>query len=1042
MPHMGLMALFVHLHCHSYFSFLDGASTVQEIVSQAAQQGMTALALTDHDTIAGLPAFHKWARKYGIQPVSGAEVTLEDGSHLTLLCETKTGYANLCTLLTHAHAGGQRRRPSIPESLLFQHSEGLIALSGCRRGKIPRMLQSGARDSAHRTAAAYRDAFPGSFFIELHTDERPDTEWLNGRLAELAAQLDIQTVATGNVHHHVPQRMQTHDILTCMRLKIDVATAHAQRPINDARFLFDHAEALRRLRSFPDAVERTSSLARRCDIALELGQALFPAFPNADGLGNEESLRSLVYSGAKRRYPRVDAALRARIDHELDVIIRLGYTDYFLLVHDIARHARESGIRYAGRGSAADSAAAYCLYITDVDAAGRGLLFERFMSMERAERPDIDIDFDARRRDEIIAYVYQTYGPAHVARVATLQTFQGRGALREVGAALGIPQGVLDVLAKRVPWSARADRLESLFERVPELRELSGFRDQLRWLWPIAEQLAGFPRHLGMHSGGIVISTRPLLEFTSLQPSGKGDLILPWDKYDVEDVGLVKLDLLSLRTFSAISDAVVSRRKLGFELDYDGIPLDDAATFSMINRGETVGAFQLESPAQRALQSRLNADGLEDIVASVALIRPGPIKGDMVEPFILRRQGREAVSYLHPKLEPILRKTYGVILYQEQVIAIATALANFSPGEADQLRRVMSHARSGAEMARIGERFIASAVAAGVDRETASTVFRAMEGYASYGFCEAHAAAFSVTAYRTAYLIHHYPAEFYAAILSNYPMGYYPVHIICAEARRRGVAIRGVDVNSSEWGSTVESDTAIRLGFSLLAGFPHAVWCAVEQARTANAPFASLQDFLKRVPSADILVTERLIRVGAFESLHKGQRKALLWSLPELCATSRENQDAPRIITMHSVPLAAQGETDDTALPERLRDEYELLGVGVSGHWLDLIRARLTAERYVRIEQLRELAENAVVKLAGLTVRPHRPPTKSGKTTVFFTLEDETGIVDCTMFESVYHRSKGLLFTPQGRVIGLKGRLVRRGGALAQIVVSAMWPLP
>ncbi|SFU37745.1 DNA polymerase III subunit alpha [Alicyclobacillus macrosporangiidus] len=1035
--------MFLHLHCHSCFSFLDGAAGVEALVAQAALLGMKAIALTDHNTIAGLPSFHKWAAAYGVKPISGAEITLEDGSHLTVLAETRTGYANLCRLLTLAHTGPERRRdPRVPEHELLAHGEGLIVLSGCRRGRLARHLLRGENDAAKRLARVYRDAFPGAYFIELQADGYPGADRLHRSQVALAKDLGIPVVATGDVHHVHPEQAALHDVLTCIRLGCDIHTPHPERPLNHTRWLFSAGEAERRFAGLPpEALANTVAIAERCDVVLPQGGSLFPRYRLPEGWRHPRGLlRHLVWRGARERYGRIDAALRHRIEHELEIIERLGYTDYFLTVWDIVDFARRHRIRCAGRGSAADSAVAYCLYITDVDAAGRGLLFERFMSLERAEKPDIDIDFDSRRRDEVMDYVYRKYGADHVARVATYQTFRGRSAVRDIGAALGLPEALLDALAKRVPWAAHADRLEGLFERLPELREVSQYQRQLRWLWRLAAQAAGFPRHFGMHLGGVVISARPLLEVTSLQPSAKGEWMTPFDKEGVEDVGLVKLDLLSLRTMAAIEDTVVLRERQGHRLDYDRIPLDDRETFAMLGNGETIGVFQLESPAQRALQARLKPEGLEDIVASVALIRPGPIKGNMVDPFLLRRHGQAPITYLHPKLEPILGKTYGVVLFQEQVIEIATEVARFTPGEADQLRRVMSRARSAAEMERIGRQFLEKAEAAGVDPAVARTIFSYIQGYASYGFCEAHAAAFATTAYKTAYLVCHFPAEFYASILNQYPMGYYPVHVVCAEARRRGIRVLGPDVNRSTWACQVE-DGAIRLGFCRIHGFREAVAEAMCEARERGGPFESALDLLRRVPQVDRLTAEHLIRVGAFDGLHPS-RRAALWALPAWLGARSEA--APWWVASPGPGMEPDGSGlpgDDLPLAAKLMDEYRLLGVGVSGHWLNLYRPELERTGHVTAREVESLPDGSIVRVAGLVVRPHRPPTRSGKTVVFFTLEDETGFVDVTMFESVYQSCGAMLFTPYGRLAGVAGEVQRRGGTKPQVVASAVWPL-
>lgn len=1026
-------------------------------------QQTQALALTDHNTIAGLPEFHKWAAVYGVKPISGAELTLQDNTHLTVLVETKKGYESLCRLLTHAHDGESlRKRPCTQHADMLTHSEGLIVLSGCRKGRIATHLLRRENALAEHWVDMYQQAFPNAFFLELQVDGYPKSDWLNKCLVDLAERKGIPLVATGNVHYARPEHFPVHDVLTCMRVKCDIRTPHPERPLNATRWLCDAAEASRRFSPYPaSAITNTLRIAERCQVVLTPHESLFPAYALVsepemgqpmEPLNAPQYLRQLVFRGAAERYSKFDAPLRERLEHELSIIEQLGYVDYFLVVWDIVRYARRSRIRCAGRGSAADSAVAYCLYITDVDAAGRGLLFERFMSLERAEKPDIDIDFDSRRRDEVMDYVYRTYGRDHVARVATYQTFRGKSAIREVGAALALPEPVLDTLAKRVPWMAHADRLASLFERFPELKELSHYQKQLGWLWKLSEQIAGFPRHFGMHVGGMVISKRPLLETTSLQPSAKGEWMTPFDKDGVEEVGLVKLDLLSLRTMSAIEGAVVLRERQGHRLDYDTIPYDDPETYAMLGTGNTIGVFQLESPAQRALQARLHPEGLEDIVASVALIRPGPIKGNMVDPFLQRRHGQASISYLHPKLEPILGKTYGVVLFQEQVIEIATAIAQFTPGEADQLRRVMSKARSNTEMERIGQHFLAKASAAGVEPEVAATIFSYIQSYASYGFCEAHAAAFAATAYKTAYLVQHFPAEFYAAILNQYPMGYYPVHVICAEARRRGIELRGVDVNESEWGCYVAAESVIRLGFCLLKGFRQNVAEALCGARTNDGPFTSVLDCLQRVPLLDRLAAERLIRVGGFDGVHHS-RKSMLWQLPTWVGLRHEGEQ-PLLAgmaldgTLHATGtgqakgggIALPSEID-FPLPQQLSDEYSLLGVGVSGHWMDLLRPSVQKAGYLAANRVHHVPDGNLVTVAGLAVRPHRPPTKSGKTVVFFTLEDETGFVDVTMFESVYHETGAVLFTPYGRLLGVQGTVQRRGGDHPQLIASRVWSL-
>ena len=527
------------------------------------------------------------------------------------------------------------------------------------------------------------------------------------------------TVATNNVHYARKEDFFVHDVLTCVRTLTRLEDAHPERRLNAENYLKSEKEMKEALPGFHRAIQMASEVADMCEQPIELGVPNFPSFDVPVGFRSAaEYLRYLVYRGAEERYERVGESIKRRLEHELDIIEKLGYEDYFLVVWDLAEFARRQGIRNSGRGSAADSAVAYCLKVTDVDPIAHNLLFERFLSLERGEKPDIDVDFDARRRDEVSTYVRGKYGEDHVAAVATYNTFQGRSAIRDAGKAMGYSDDEIDLIAKRLPHYVGVS--EETFQSVPELRDLGVPPKKLETLIRVAQRLTNLPRFLATHLGGLVICRTPVTWVSPVERSAKGVTIVQFDKDDVEDLGLVKIDLLSLRTLGAVEDS------LGYagaaQVDYDRIPLDDEETYERLRSADTVGVFQLESPAQRALQSRLGADNIEDVVASVALIRPGPIKGDMVEPFVRRRKGLEQVAYLDPRLEPILKKTYGVILFQEQVIEIASTIAGFSPGEADQLRRVMTHSRSGDEMDRLGALFVSKAVERGLCEDTARAI--------------------------------------------------------------------------------------------------------------------------------------------------------------------------------------------------------------------------------------------------------------------------------------------------------------------------------
>ena len=1017
---------FVHLHVHSPFSFLDGASSIDELVRQAADLGVPALALTDHDNMSGAVRFVQACAAAGIQPIIGCELTLAGGWHLAALATSPKGYANLCRIVSAAHLNNPRGEPRAALDDLIRHREDVLFLSGCRRGEIPALLYQRRFREAEQAARRYAEALGRDrFLLALEATELPGQHGVNRALVELAERLGLMAVATGNVHYATRVRHPVHDVLRCIALGITVEDPHPGRPFNDQLHLIPPATMRERFAWYPRAVANTRAVAERCQPALVLGRPRHPRFPLAPGETAQGLLNRLTWAGAQRRYGRISPALRRRIEEELAVIEHLAMADYFLVAWDVVQFARGRGIRASGRGSAADSVVAYCLGLTDVDAFRRNLRFERFMSIERGEPPDIDIDFEAERRDEVAAYVYERYGRDHVAAVATYHTYHARGALREVGKALGFSAEEIDAVAKRMPHLP-ADAIQRALRHYPELRPISFDGDVRRRQWlDLAQALAGFPRHLGTHSSGLVISAAPLLDVTPLQMSAKGVVMSQFDKDDVEALGLMKLDLLFLRMLGAVNTAAraIQRHDPGF--DYDRIPDDDPRTYQRLRRGETIGAFQLESPAQRALHPRLRPREFEDIVASVALIRPGPIKGDMVRPFIARRNGQEPITYIHPKLRPILEKTYGVVLFQEQVIEIAREIAGFTPGEADRLRRAMSSFRSQAEMDRIGEQFVAKAIAQGCTPEQARTIFGYIAGYAGYGFCEAHAASFATIAYKTAYLLEHYPAEFYAALLAHQPMGYYPPNTLVWEAKRRGVPVRGPCVNKSGPVCMVEDDGAIRIGLGQVRALSAATLAAILDAR-AERPFSSLADFCRRVAPLNIEEAEQLVLAGALDAFN-ANRRALLLALPAVLDQSRRSREAQRHMPLQpDIPLE---DVEDFPPLERDLREYYALGLTVERHLMQHWRSRLRRRGVSSCARARRLPHGHPVTAAGLCIRPHRPPTKSGRPVVFLTLEDETGLIDVTVFEDVYLRWGADLFVSPLLVVS--GRVDRRGGALS-----------
>jgi error-prone DNA polymerase len=1069
---MGMATPFIHLHVHSPYSFLSATATLEQLVAKAAALGMPAMALTDRMSVSGALAFHKLAQAAGLKPIQGVELVVSclfpqfaprhcrpaassrpststsapASATLILLAQNPQGYANICRLLTLAHRSSPRQSPCLPRAAFPDKSpelwEDLIVLSGGREGEISRLLLAGRQAEAETAARLFRDNL-SLFYLELENRLLPRSAWLNQALVDLGEYLHLPVVATNPVHQLQRDDFPLYDVLTCIRTGTTLEDVHPARPLNGESYLKSTEEMAALFARYPQALAATLEIAERCQPALDLSRPRFPSYPLPPGEASAASfLRRLVDAGARRRYGEITPPLAVRLEHELNVITKLGVEDYFLAVWDLVQFARAQGIRLAGRGSAADSVVAYCLGLTEVDAFKRGLLFERFLSLERAQKPDIDVDFAAEHRDRVATYVYEKYGRERVASVCTFSTYHARSALREIGKALGFPEAEMDRLAKKFPHIP-ADAIAKAAATLPEIRDSHLPLERYQLLFRLATRVAGFPRFIGTHLGGLVISRDPITDISPLQLAAKGVEIIQFDKDAVEDLGLIKLDLLSLRTLSALDQAVHTARQADASFSEAEIPDEDPATYRRIRRGETVGMFQLESPAQRALQARLGADRFEDLVASVALIRPGPIKGDMVEPFLARRHNREPVTYLLPELEPILAKTYGVVLYQEQVIAIATQVAGFTPGEADRLRRVMTHYRAQKEMDAIGEEFVARAIARGVEPHIARTIFSYIVGYAGYGFCEAHAAAFATTAYKTAYLLEHHPAAFYASLFSYQPMGFYPPHALAVEAARRGIKILNPDVNKSDgWRFTVEDEHSIRPSLYQVDGLKEAGVRKILAARQEGGSFHSFPDFVRRVDlPRDVLAN--LILAGAFDSLTPTpHRRALLFQLPDLlgakpqAAGSASGQSAQQLRLALEMP-AEQSWPDFAPLEKSLR-EFAVLGFSPSGHILSFYREQWRALGMNSNQEVQARAEGELVRVAGLLIRPHRPPTRSGRVVVFFTLEDETGLLDLTAFEPTYQRYGKLLFGAPALVV--TGRVQRRGER-ASVLAQEIAPL-
>ncbi len=696
---------FIHLHVHSQYSFLDGASSLDELLDKAVALGMPALALTDHNRLTGSVRFYEKAQAVGIKPIIGAEIDLEGGHHLTLLCKNRKGYSNLCRLLTQAHLSNQGRKQQASKEALRKYNGGLIALSGCSKGEIPTLLNVGKTGKAREAAQFYREVFGDDFFLEFIRYPSREEMYDSFRLDTFAKEEGIPIVATNNVHYAETAKYKVKELLNAIDRNISVSQLEGYRTVE--QYLKSQGEMAELFKDYPEAISNTEEIASKCNLKLELGKPRFPKFDSPEGETDYSYLTKLAFAGASKKYNSLTDKIRDRLEHELDTIRKLGFCSYFLVVWDIVQWAKKRGIRCQARGSAVDSLVVYLLDISNVDPIEYNLLFERFMHPLRFEPPDIDLDIDRRRRDEVREYTYQKYGTGNVACVGTINTYMARGAIRDVGKTLQMPREIIEEACRGIHYLS-ASKLMEYTDTLPELKGNTIYKKpELTEFFKLCAAIDGFPKHLSVHLGGLLIGSGNLSDLVPLERSSGGDIISQYDKDDIERLGIVKLDLLSLPTLTVIGDTLVNIKKSqGIDIDIDRIPRDDSKAFAMLRDGKSIGTFQLESPAQREMAGRLLPNCFEDIIVSISLVRPGPLKSNMDKVYLPRRHGKEKVTYLHPKLKGALGETLGVILYQEQVLKVAHDLAGMSYAEADGFRRAMTHDRTEEEMEKMRDSFI------------------------------------------------------------------------------------------------------------------------------------------------------------------------------------------------------------------------------------------------------------------------------------------------------------------------------------------------
>jgi error-prone DNA polymerase len=954
---------YIELHTHSSYSLLDGASTPEALVARAAHLAMPALALTDHNALYGAVPFVEAARAHGVHPILGAELTLDDGAHLTLLVEDARGWRNLCTLISRAQQHAPKGQAALPWADLEGRTAGLICLSGCRRGPIAAALLRWDRTAAFRAARRLRELFgPQHLFVELQHHLRPDDAMLVGNLASLARLLGIPCVATNNVHYATRDGKPLQDVLTAIRSRMPLDAAGAALRGNSEYYLKPRWRMLPLFRDIPAALENTARIAERCRFELCYGLQDLPLFPTPAGLDAVAYLTHLCREGLRWRYREPGERACRQLAYELAVIDRAGLANYFLIVWDIVRYARTNGIRCQGRGSAANALVAYLLGISPIDPLAHDLVFERFLSDERPALPDIDIDFAADRREEVIQYIFARYGRDHAAMACTFITFQARSAARDIGAALDLPPDLLALAQQALDDpAATAGGIERLMAEL-------------------CRGIDGLPRHLGQHNGGMVLTRAPLAERVPTEPAAMaGRTVVQWDKDALETAGLIKIDILGLRMLAAISEAEAILAAAGAPIDLDRLAFDDPAVYDMLTRADTIGVFQVESRAQAQILPKLRPACFNDLIVAISLIRPGPLQGDMVHPYLRRRQGLEPVRYPHPLLEPALAETLGIMLFQEQVLKVARDLAGFTAGQGEQLRRALGAKRAGDAIDQLRAAFLAGCAARGVAGSVATAVFAQLRAFGGYSFPKSHAAAFAVIVYQSAWLKRYHPAAFYCGLLNQQPMGFWPPAVLVGDAQRHGITVRSVDLQYSQARCGARKDV-IRLGFNYLKGLGEAGAERILAARRAR-PFADLADFCRRTRLPRPLV-EDLIMAGACDGWGVARRE-LLWELGTLRYHTEELELTQPDAAVDLPPLTQA---------EAQAAERAILGLSTGAHLMAFYRPWLTARGAHTSATVHECDDGQRVMVAGLCVVHQAPPTAKGFH--FLTLEDEWGMVN------------------------------------------------
>lgn len=1028
---------YAELHCHSYYSFHDGASSLEELMLRSKELGYRALAVTDHNNLCGAMRFAQLARSLEIKGIIGAELTLKGGYHLTLLAENRTGYSNLCRLITAAYSSGHRDNPELDSYLLPQHASGLICLSGCPEGELVHLLSSSDLTGARNLVKQYQEWFgPKNYFLELQNNLVQGDTKRNRTLLALARESGMGVVATGNVHYHVRERHQLNDCLVAIRNCRSLEETHRERKANSEFYLRPRAELETLFNECPEALANTLEIAGRCtfDLTKDLSYT-FPSYPAPEGYTPQSYLEKLCLEAAIRRYGAVTPAVSKRLEQEFSLIGKYNLAGFLLMYHEVIKLGREAMLAQGlcepglpleenppgrGRGSSVALLIGYLIGLSHIDPLKYDLSLDRFLPADTMNNvPDIDLDFPRSIREELILKTHEKWGWQYAALTGTINTYMVKGAVRDLGRALGLPQTEIDQLAKFADWGS-ARHLEEQMLKPPN------FKDKIKdrvWsdLIRLSAELDGFPKYLGQHPGGMILSSTPLTDIVPIQPGAiEGRYVCQWDKDSIDDAGFVKIDFLALGALSQLQDAIeLIRKRTGTRVDLSRIDFEDADVYDMLCKGDTIGIFQVESAAQMQTITRLKPRNLLDMAHEVAAVRPGVGVNGGVQEYLARRTGRKPVTYDHPLEKRSLERTLGIILFQDQVNQVAIDVAGFAPSEADRLRRAFGRRHNEELIEKYRQKFFEGAKSRGVSEIAAGSIFSKFNG--QYMFPESHAFAFGITAYQASWMKLHYPLEFFVAIFNQQPMGFYNLETLKEDARRHGISVLNPDINKSQAKCTIENGT-LRLGFLNVLGLGEAFARKIEEGRNRSI-FNSIGNFLERTGVLEE-VAFNLSSAGAFDSLEPNRRK-VKW---EIGLRYRP------IDSQLSLPLPVKQDIVDLIAPdewEKMQEEYNVLSLFPAGHIMEKLRPRFNGNMCCS-RDIGQMGNGAEVMIAGLVIRRQRPAGK----VVFITLEDEFGHIPLMVFPQVYE-SQELKFKSPFLVV--KGTLSRREGT-HNVVVNQVRP--